>query len=216
MSSLTDDSFPPHYFARIDEAVDSEFYAFARKLVHVDDEAIAAIGRLYERVLPPGGRLLDLMSSWRSHLPAALRPDRVIGLGLNAEEMEDNPQLDEHVVHDLNRDESLPFSDNEFDGVMCAVSVQYMVHPVRTFREVNRVLRPEGVFVLTFSNRCFPEKAVALWRTANDRQHIEIVRRYFEAAGGWIDITAADWSARPVAFGGDPLFAVWASKPAPD
>ncbi len=214
MSRLNDDPFPRSYFARIDEAEDAEFYAEPRKLVHVDEGAIAAIGRLYESLLPEGGRLLDLMSSWRSHLPAALRSQRVVGLGLNAEEMEDNPQLDEYVVHDLNRNERLPFADDEFDGVMCAVSVQYMIHPVRTFLEVNRVLRPGGRFVVTFSNRCFPTKAVGVWRASNDRQHLDIVGNYFEVSAGWTDITAANPSPPGVAFGGDPLFAVWASKAA--
>src|SRR6185503_5308144 len=100
------------------------------------------LGQLYSGVLPAGGRLLDLMSSWRSHLPPGSGQREVVGLGLNAEEMADNPQLTSHVVHDLNRDPRLPFDDGAFDGVTCAVSIQYMIHPVLVFREVRRVLRP--------------------------------------------------------------------------
>jgi SAM-dependent methyltransferase len=175
--------------------------------VHIDDGAIAALGRLYAEILPTGGRLLDLMSSWRSHLPEQLMPHEVVGLGLNAEEMADNPQLTRGLVHDINRESRLPFRDGEFDGVMCAVSVQYVLHPLRLFREVRRVLRPGTPFVVSFSNRCFPTKAVAVWLGTSDAQHLRLVRAYFEAAGGWTDVTDEDRS--PVG-DGDPLYAVWA------
>src|SRR5512145_2931665 len=121
-------------YARDDESPDGHFYVMPRKVVHIDDGAIAAVGRLYADVLPAGGRLLDLMSSWRSHLPAGFRAAEVVGLGLNAEEMADNPQLTRHVVHDVNRDPRLPFDDAVFDGAACAVSVQYVLHPLALFR----------------------------------------------------------------------------------
>src|SRR5262245_20063155 len=130
-----DGLLPPAAYAREDESSDAAFYALPRKVVHIDDGAIEALGRLYTETLPTGGRLLDLMSSWRSHLPWGFPAAEVIGLGLNAEEMADNPQLTGAVVHDVNRDPRLPFGDAEFDGATCAVSVQYLVHPVRVFRE---------------------------------------------------------------------------------
>ena len=147
----------PLAFARDDESPDADFYSVPRKVVHIDDGAIAALGALYAEVLPNDGRLLDLMSSWRSHLPQGFRA--VVGLGMNAEEMADNPQLASHVVHDVNRLSRLPFADAEFDGAMCAVSIQYVLHPVLLLREVRRVLRPGAPFVVSFSNRCFPTKA---------------------------------------------------------
>jgi SAM-dependent methyltransferase len=197
---------PPAAYAREDEAADDEFYAFPRKVVHIDEDAIAALGRLYAEVLPAGGRLLDFMSSWRSHLPDGFAAAEVVGLGLNAEEMADNPQLTRFVVHDVNREPRLPFGDAEFDGAMCAVSVQYLTHPLRIFREVARVLRPGAPFVVAFSNRCFPTKAVAAWLYAGDDQHVELVRSYFESAGGFADVKEEDRS--PGGYG-DPLYAVW-------
>jgi SAM-dependent methyltransferase len=197
---------PPAAYAREDEAADDEFYAVPRKVVHIDEDAIAALGRLYAEVLPTGGRLLDLMSSWRSHLPDGVAAAAVVGLGLNAEEMADNPQLTRFVVHDVNRDPRLPFGDREFDGAACAVSVQYLLHPLRVFREVARVLRPGGPFVVAFSNRCFPTKAVAAWLYASDDQHVELVRSYFESAGGFTEVREEDRS--PGGYG-DPLYAVW-------
>src|SRR5438477_4026317 len=104
-------------FARMDPTDDATFYAFARKVVHIDDGAIDALRRRYAELLPAGGRILDLMSSWRSHLPDSTKGP-VIGLGMNAEEMADNPQLAEVVVHDLNRDPRLPFPDAHFDAVV--------------------------------------------------------------------------------------------------
>ena len=111
-----------------------------------------------------------------------------------------------HVVHDVNRDARLPFGDAEFDGAMCAVSIQYVTRPLRLLREVRRVLRPGAPFVVSFSNRCFPTKAVAVWLDISDEQHVRLVQRYFEAAGGFVDLTGEDRSPG----GGDPLYAVWA------
>lgn len=201
-----DGLMPAAAYAREDESSDDEFYGFPRKVVHIDEAAIEALARLYTDVLPTGGRLLDLMSSWRTHLPEGF-PAEVVGLGMNADEMADNPQLARAVVHDVNRDPRLPFADGEFDGAMCAVSVQYLIHPVLTFREVRRVLRPGAPFVVSFSNRCFPTKAVAAWLYASDEQHLTLVRSYFEAAGGFEGVREEDRS--PGGYG-DPLYAVWA------
>lgn len=175
--------------------------------MHIDAGAITALGRLYAEVLPAGGRLLDLMSSWRSHLPDGVLFREVVGLGMNAVEMTDNPQLTSAIVHDVNRAPRLPFDDEEFDGATCAVSIQYVTDPPAVFREVRRVLRPGAPFVVSFSNRCFPTKAVAVWLGTTDPQHVALVRAYFEAAGGWIDVTEEDRSADG---DGDPLYAVWA------
>ncbi len=206
-----DGLFPPAAYAREDDAPDARFYVHPRKVVHIDDAAIAALRRLYAQVLPAGGRLLDLMASWRSHLPEGVVGREVVGLGLNAEEMADNPQLTSHVVHDLNRHPHLPFADATFQGAMCALSIQYVIHPLRVFREVGRVLQLSAPFVVSFSNRCFPTKATAVWLQTTDAQHRTLVRTYFEAAGGWTDIVDEDRSLSP----GDPLYAVWARRITP-
>ena len=199
--------FPEEAFRRFDETDDARFYAVPRKVVHIDDGAIAALATLYARTLPSTGVLLDLMTSWRSHLPAGFRAS-VIGLGLNREEMADNPQLSQGVMHDLNQDPRLPFADQAFDGAMCAVSVQYLVKPVEVFGEVRRVLKPGAPFIVSFSNRCFPDKAVALWRAKSDAQHIRLVALYFSASGEWTGLTADAHTPEE----GDPLYVVWAAK----
>ncbi|MBV9664650.1 MAG: methyltransferase domain-containing protein, partial [Actinobacteria bacterium] len=151
-------------------------------------------------VLPPGGHVLDLMSSWRSRLPDGV--GRVDGLGMNEAEMADNPQLDAFVVHDLNRDPSLPYDDGAFDAVVCAVSVQYLIQPVEVFTEVRRVLKPGGPVVVSFSNRCFPTKAVAAWLYGDDADHVVLVRGYLQAAG------FTDVQYQQVPSTDDPLFVV--------
>ena len=167
-------------FARIDPSDDAVFYSVDRKVVHIEQGAIDSLRDFYAAVIPQGGDVLDLMSSWRSHLPNGL--GRVTGLGMNSAEMADNPQLDSFVVHDLNKEPVLPFEDESFAAVVCAVSVQYMTQPVEVFSEANRVLRPGGSFVVSFSNRCFPTKAVAIWLYSDDDDHRKLVRTYFELA----------------------------------
>jgi len=187
-------------FARLDPSDDARFYAVDRKVVHIEQGAIDALRARYSELLRPGATVLDLMSSWRSHLPDGL--GRVVGLGMNQPELEDNPQLDEWIVHDLNRTPALPFADDEFDAVVCAVSVQYLVRPVEVLTDVRRVLRPGGPVVISFSNRCFPTKAVAVWLNSSDRQHCALVRTYLESAG----FTAV--SDQQVPTPDDPLYVV--------
>jgi len=136
-----------------------------------------------------------------------LRPARVVGLGMNRAEMENNPQLSEIVVHNLNHDAKLPLADAEFDGAIVTVSIQYMTEPVRTFREVARVLRPGAPFVVTFSNRMFPTKAVAIWHHLNERDRVGLVTRYFMDAGGFENIETIDKSG-PTDPPSDPIWAV--------
>ena len=209
--------YPTQFFARQDASDDRNFYTQPRLVVHIDDGAIAQLGEWFRDLLPPNGAILDLMSSWRSHLPADFVPSRVVGLGMNGEEMAKNPQLDGHVVQSLNANPTLPFADEEFDAAICTVSVQYLTQPLAVFAEVNRVLRPGAPFVVSFSNRCFPTKAVAVWLSMDDAQHVELVSSYFANSsseqGRWGAVQTRQHAGRSSWLGGgDPLYAVWAEK----
>jgi len=197
---------PPEFFRRIDENDDALFYGFPRFVVHIDDWAIASIGEIFEQRLPRNATLLDLMSSWRSHLPASLRPAAVTGLGLNRAEMEDNPALTEVVVHDLNRDPRLPFADDSFDGATLTVSIQYLIRPIEVFTDMGRVLRPDAPLVVRFSNRMFPTKAVWAWQRATESQRVDLVGRYFADSGRFDHIEAIE--RRCETGYADPVFAV--------
>ena len=199
--------FPPEFFRRIDESGDELFYSSPRLVVHIDDHAIATVGEIYARLLPQGGAILDLMSSWRSHLPAHLRPARVVGLGMSRAEMEDNPALTEIVVHNLNDNLRLPFRYGEFDAAVVTVSIQYLIRPVEVFTDVGRVLKPGAPFVVTFSNRMFPTKAVAIWQHLGEHDRTDLVARYFMDSGAFENIEVVDRS-EPTDPPSDPVWAV--------
>lgn len=197
--------FPAGFFDRIDDGDDAAFYAAPRLVTHLDPGAIAAVGALYAE-LGLTGRVLDLMASWVSHFGSP--PAELTVLGMNAVELDANPAAHDRVVHDLNRDPRLPFPDERFDAVVCCASVDYLVRPLDVFAEVRRALRPGGPFVCTFSNRCFPTKAIRGWLATDDDQHLVLVSEYFRRSGGWGEVRA---ERRPTA-GTDPLFAVWARR----
>ncbi|WP_375418595.1 class I SAM-dependent methyltransferase [uncultured Hymenobacter sp.] len=199
-------SFPANAFRRQDETPDAAFYQSPRFVAHIDEGAIAAVTQLYREFFPKDGELLDLMSSWISHLPPEVPYRRVVGLGMNEAELKANPRLARFVVQDLNQNPTLPFADNEFDGAAICVSIDYLTQPVAVLRELARVLRPEAPLVITFSNRCFPSKAIAAWHALDDRGHLALVRQFLLAAGGWHGIELLDRSPNPRR--SDPLFAV--------
>ena len=200
------DGFPDDFFTRFDGDDDGRFYDEPRLVQHIDDGAIAAVRDLYDE-LGLHGEVLDLCSSWVSHLSRT--PARLVVLGMNALELEQNPQARARVVHDLNRDPALPFADASFDGAMCTVSVDYLVRPFEVFDEVSRVLRPGAPFVCTFSNRCFPTKAIRGWLATDDGFHLQLVAEYFRRSAGWDQPRAEQ---RPTPWPGDPIFAVWAHR----
>ena len=174
---------PPEAFLKADATADPLFYANPRFVAHIDDAAVAAVTALYRELLPPGGTILDLMSSWISHLPDEVAYAGVIGHGLNAQELAANPRLTRRFVQDLNADPVLPLGDASADAAAACVSIQYLQHPVAVLREVARVLRPGGPMLATFSNRCFPTKAVAIWRMLDTADQARLVALYLERAG---------------------------------
>jgi SAM-dependent methyltransferase len=200
--------FPPGFFARMDESDDALFYALPRFVVHIDDATIAALTDYYRDALAPGAALLDLMSSWVSHLPEELTFSRVAGLGLNTDELARNPRLTDAAVCDLNADPQLPYADASFDAVLCAVSAQYLARPVEVMADVARVLRPGGRALISLSHRCFPTKAVRAWHVLPPEARPALVAEYLARAGGFAPAELADRSPP----GADPLWIVSAQR----
>jgi SAM-dependent methyltransferase len=174
---------PPWAFDKEDPDDDAAFYADARLTTHIDGAAIAALTDFYRRALPAGGVVLDLMSSCVSHLPADVAYAEVIGHGMNAEELAANPRLHRWFLHDLNRDPALPLPDAGLDAATICVGVQYLQQPVPVLRDLRRALKPGAPLIVSFSNRCFPTKAVAVWLRLDDRDHATLVQHYLDAAG---------------------------------
>ncbi len=195
---------PREAFRKADPSPDPSFYAQARFVAHIDDVAIAAVTELYREVLPPGGTILDLMSSWISHLPRDVAYAEVIGHGMNAQELAANPRLSRWFVRDLNAEPALPLPDASLDGAAICVSIQYLQRPVEVLADLCRCLRPGAPVAIGFSDRCFPTKAVAVWGALDGRGHCALVALYLRRAG------YAAVEARALRDGrrGDPLWAV--------
>jgi SAM-dependent methyltransferase len=187
-------NFPPNAFSRVDESPDAEFYSQPRLVNHIDDYAIAAVGEAYRQFLPPRGDYLDLMSSWVSHFPDGFPVNRVVGHGMNEFELLRNARLSEHFVQDLNQDPHLPLEDASFDGVTICVSAQYLTQPVAVFREIGRVLKPGCPLIVSYSNRCFPTKAVAIWQALDDSGHARLLTAYARQAGAFESAQTFDLS----------------------
>ncbi len=183
---MLNDSFPElpaGAFAKADSSPDTRFYAQARLVTHIDDAAIAAVTALYRQVLPAGGVVLDLMSSWVSHLPDDMAYAEVIGHGMNASELAANRRLDRRFTQDLNADPVLPLSPASVDAACMCVSIQYLQRPAEVFASLAGVLRPGAPVVITFSNRCFPTKAVAIWQALDGPDQCRLVELYLTRAG---------------------------------
>lgn len=198
--------FPPGFFERQDNSDDRTFYSFDRLVTHIDRGAIAAVGGLYEQ-LGLNGHVLDICSSWISHFRT--RPRRLSTTGMNATELAANAMADDRTIADLNARPALPYAAASFDAVTCCVSVDYLTRPLEVFADVVRVLRPGGVFVCTFSNRCFPTKAIRGWLSTDDRGRAAIVSTYFEQTEGFDEPVVQH---RNPGAPGDPLYAVWAQS----
>jgi SAM-dependent methyltransferase len=178
----------------------------------VDPAILAAITDLYREVMPAGGAILDVMSSWVSHLPPEVHYRRVVGLGIDAGALAENAFLDEWRVQDFNRDPALPFAAGEFDAAAICGAVQYLTRPGEVIREIGRVLKPGSPLVLTFSNRCLCTAAIGCWRLFDDTGRLSLVARYVAEAGNWTDIRCLDRTPFGV---GEPLYAIVARSTGP-
>ena len=195
---------PERAFDKQDRGSDLDFYAPPRLVTHIDAHAVAALTACYRELLRPGADVLDLMSSWVSHLPDDVPLGEVVGHGMNAAELSANPRLTRWFVQDLNADPALPLADASFDAALCCVGVQYLQRPIEVFAEVRRCLRPGGRLAVSYSNRCFPTKAVAIWRSLDMAGQARLIALYLERAG------FAEVQTRVLADGsrGDPLVVV--------
>ncbi|MEN9207287.1 MAG: class I SAM-dependent methyltransferase [Gloeomargarita sp. GMQP_bins_120] len=206
----------PQQRRKLDESDDALFYQMPRLVTHVDQGFLQQLTQLYRERLTPSSRLLDLMSSWVSHLPPEMDFAEVVGHGMNAEELARNPRLTHYFVQNLNHNPRLPLEDARFDAVLNAVSVQYLQYPEAVFAEIQRVLKPGGLAIVSFSNRMFYQKAIQAWRDATDAERIALVQRYFQAVPGFGPVEVIARPSPPgfwgLLGGGDPFYAVLARK----
>ena len=202
---------------KLDRSDDALFYAEPRFVHHLDASFRARLTKLYSERIPPCAVVLDLMSSWVSHLPEDLAYQEVIGHGLNAEELAANPRLDRHWVQNLNTDQSLPLADDSVDVALIVAGWQYLQQPEAVAAELLRVVRPRGEVIVAFSNRMFFQKAPQIWTEGGDRDHLATVAKVLLAQGWSMPQLLAEETPAPGVLGwiggkGDPFFAVIAAK----
>lgn len=210
----------PYQRQKLDQSSDDLFYQVPRLVTHVDEQFIQRLTNLYRQRLTPQGRILDLMSSWVSHLPAEMEFEWVEGHGLNQKELAQNPRLHHYFVQNLNQNPYLPVADQSFDAVLNTVSVQYLQQPELVFEEIYRVLKPGGLVIVSFSNRMFYQKAIAAWRDGDDRDRVNLVKGYLQSVPGFSapevmshsPAMATIWQLLGLG-GGDPFYAVLAQRP---
>ena len=221
LPNIETDFYSNDPFVRLDTRSDSAFYTMTRLLPHIDRTASEQLANIYQRFLQPGMQVLDLMSSWQSHLPEAVTDLAVTGLGMNQEELQQNPRLNEQVIHDLNTQPELPFEENQFDAAICSVSVEYLIKPIEVFREVARVVKPGAPFVVSFSERWFPPKVIAVWQEMHPFERMGLVLDYFQKSERFTQLgteslrglprPADDKYAAELAES-DPVYVVWGYK----
>jgi len=204
-------------FHRNDPGPDSDFYTKDRFVHHIDDQARQNLAAMYQTFVQPEENVLDLMAGWESHIPDTLDPLSLHGIGLNANELINNPKLTGHTVQDLNTNPSLAFNDNTFDSVVCSLSVEYLTDPITIFKEVARVLKPGGNFIVSFSNRWFPEKNIRIWEDLHDFERLGLVTEYFLKSDRYKEISTISSRGYPRPYDdghfpqlllSDPLYAV--------
>lgn len=218
---IVTDFYSQYPFKRLDERKDELFYSLPRIVNHIDSTAIEQIKNVYSQRLRPDMKVLDLMSSWTSHLPDKLQNIDVVGLGMNLEELDANHQLSKRVIHDLNADSSIPFDDQMFDAVICTASIEYLVQPLEVMQEIARILKPGGIFITTFSDRWFPPKAITLWTEMHPFERFGLVLDFFIKTKLFTDLGTESIRGLPRpehdkysdrAANSDPVFAVWGRR----
>ena len=208
-------------YSRENDGDDALFYHKPRMVHHLDDTARRHVRSLYGRLLRPGERVLDLMSSWHSHFPASHASCQVTGIGLNAEEMLSNDLLQGYVLRDLNREPLLPFQDQSFDAAVCTASIEYLCRPREVMSELARIIRPGGLFAATFSDRWFPGKEIAPWADLHPFERQGMVLNYMLNEPEFSDIHTESMRGYPRPAGdrhsrqtplSDPVYTVWARR----
>ena len=207
----------PQERSKLDASDDALFYSVPRFVTHLDDRFLDTLTQLYRDRLQPQTRILDLMSSWVSHLPKERAFAHVEGHGLNAEELERNPRLNHFFVQNLNQNPELPLPDQSFDAVLNTASVQYIQYPETVFREIHRVLKPEGIAITSFSNRMFFHKAIQAWRDGSEGDRLALVQTYVASVPGFtvedvIEIVPKSTALAWLSGEQDPFYAVIARR----
>lgn len=221
--------FKPGDFRRLDESDDSVFYSTTRFVEHIDDNAVKALAQYHREMITSLYKerqhplqVLDLASSWTSHIPtdlvgSGLPVSKVVGIGMNSVEMKANPLLlgdNASFVIDLNKPSGPKailnsLQETKFDIALLQLSIDYLIRPVEVLSMVSKVMRPNSPLIITFSNRIFIDKAVSIWTGKDDVDHCDTVGTYMKESQGYMMPPSAKVLVQRDK-GKDPLYAVTA------
>ena len=168
-----------NYYQRkkLDESNDEEFYSEPKFVYHLDANFRQYLSNVYKNEIAENSTVLDLMSSWDSYLPEEKKYKKVIGHGLNKQELEKNNIFDTYWIQNFNLNQEIPLDDKSIDYCLMVAAWQYLQYPENLTKEIVRILKRQGKFIIAFSNRAFWHKAPNIWTSSNEEERVKYVRK---------------------------------------
>ena len=168
---------------KLDESNDEEFYYNPKFVYHLDANFRQNLSDLYEREIDNNSTVLDLMSSWDSYLPKEKIYKKVIGHGLNKQELDKNKIFNSYWIQNFNLNQEIPLEKESVDYCLMVAAWQYLQYPENLTREIARILSDQGKIIVAFSNRAFWHKAPNIWTSSNEEERVKYVRRVLISNG---------------------------------
>ena len=192
---------------------DEIFYQQPRFVHHLSDSFRNRLTSLYSEYLLNHHIILDLMSSWVSHLPSNISYKKVIGHGMNEAELSSNERLDKFFVQNLNKKQNMPIEDSSIDVGLIVAGWQYLQYPEKVSLELSRVIKSDSLLIISFTNRAFWTKAPNIWTYSSEEKRIEYVTSVLTSNGWRIEKILNEKTQDKKLFGfytseSDPFFSV--------
>ena len=168
---------------KIDESNDEEFYSDPKFVYHLDANFRQYLTTIYKKEIADYATILDLMSSWDSYLPEGKKYKKVIGHGLNKQELEKNKFFDSYWIQNFNLNQEIPLEKESVDYCLMVAAWQYLQYPENLTREIARILSTHGKIIVAFSNRAFWHKAPNIWTSSNEEERVKYVRKVLISNG---------------------------------
>ena len=192
---------------------DGIFYQQPRFVHHLSDSFRNRLTSLYSEYLLNHHIILDLMSSWVSHLPSNISYKKVIGHGMNEAELSSNERLDRFFVQNLNKKQNMPIEDSSVDVGLIVAGWQYLQYPEKVSLELSRVIKSDSLLIISFTNRAFWTKAPNIWTYSSEEKRIAYVTSVLTSNGWRIEKILNEKTQDKKLFGfytseSDPFFSV--------
>ncbi|WP_288261532.1 methyltransferase domain-containing protein [uncultured Prochlorococcus sp.] len=162
---------------KLDESNDEEFYSYPKFVYHLDANFRQNLSEVYKNEIADCATVLDLMSSWDSYLPKGKKYKKVIGHGLNKQELEKNKILNSYWIQNFNLNQEIPLDSGSVDYCLMVAAWQYLQYPENLTNEISRILCNKGKFIIAFSNRAFWHKAPNIWTSSSEEERVKYVRK---------------------------------------